>query len=186
MHILAGQYKGRALKRPRGIRLTSEKVKGAIFNILADAITDARFLDICAGSGSVGLEALSRGASSVTWVERDPACCRVLKENVECVCGASAGANILRQDASAALRQLGSRGASFDLIFTDPPYDDIPLIKKTLQGVEAHAILRASGWLVVEHERRVDLSQLVDNIEIARQYHYGDTVLSVCRHPSAS
>ena len=189
MHILAGAFKGRAVKRPRGVRMTSEKVKGAVFDILADAVRGAAFLDLCAGSGSVGLEALSRGAASVTWVERDPVCCRALRDNVALICGTSAETGttqVLGHDAPTAVRQLAGRGTAFDLIFFDPPYDDISLLKKTLQGVGAHAILRASGWLIVEHERRVDLLQLIGNIHIVRQYHYGGTVLSVCRHPSAS
>lgn len=181
MRILAGQYKGRSLLRPRGIRPTSDKVKAALFNILADAVPGARCLDVCAGSGSVGLEALSRGAAAVTWIERDPACYRALRQNVERVIGACPAPHltVMRQDAPAALRQLGERGAQFDLIFLDPPYDDISLVKRTLQVISRHAILTPSGWLVVEHASRVEVPQPVENIEVVSRYRYGDTTLSL-------
>ena len=186
MRILAGRHKGRLLKRPSDARLTSEKVKGAFFNIVADTIHGAAMLDLCAGSGSVGLEALSRGADHVTWVEQHPASAKVLLDNVRLVLGGIAmpQARLLRQDAPAAVRQLAAEQCRFDFIFFDPPYRDIPLLKKTLQAIGHHAILRESGWLVVEHERRTDLPQLVDSLEVIRQYRYGDTVLSFCRQRS--
>ena len=183
MRILAGQGKGRALARPGGIRPTSDKVKAALFNILADAVPGARFLDVCAGSGAVGLEALSRGAASVTWIERNALCCRRLRDNVERVfpSSATARARVLCRDAPAALRRLGERGAQFELIFVDPPYDDISLLKRTLQAIGRHAILPSSGWLVVEHANRTDVPQPVENIEVVSRHRYGDTALSLCR-----
>ena len=187
MRILGGQYKGHALKLPRGIRSTSDKVRAAVFNILADAIEGARFLDVCAGSGAIGLEALSRGAAAVTWIEREPACCTALTANIERL-GARLGAQlqVVRQEAPVALRQLGRRGAQFDLVFIDPPYRDISLLKKALQAIFDHAILPLTGWLIVEHDVRLDIVQLIENIEVVGRYRYGDTALSVCRHADAS
>jgi len=184
MRILAGQCRGRLVKRPRGIRPTSAKVTAALFNIAADAVQGARFLDVCAGSGTVGLEALSRGAAAVTWIERQPSCCRLLADSVARVAGdASARTAVVCDDAPTAIRRLGLRGDQFDLIFVDPPYRDISLLKKTLQAIERHAILPPAGWLIVEHHRRLNMSQLVEKIAVVQQYRYGDTTLSVCRMP---
>ena len=184
MRILAGWAKGRAIKRPPGIRPTTDKVRAALFNIVGESVVGARFLDVCAGSGAVGFEALSRGAASVTWIERDPACCRVLRENLARVCGAaatSARASVLGLDAPFALRRLAAQHASFDLIFVDAPYADISLLKRALQPLGAHAILAPSGWLIVEHASRVDLPQPIENIAVVSRYRYGDTALSLCR-----
>ena len=183
MRILAGQYKGRTLKLPRGLRSTSDKVRAAVFNIVADAIAGSRFLDVCAGSGAIGLEALSRGAASVTWIEQHKACCVILRENLRRMAGERPAqpCAILCHDALEGLRKLGRSGAQFDLIFLDPPYRDISLLKKALQAISHHAILPDTGWLIVEHERHCTVPQLVDTIEVVSQYPYGDTALSLCR-----
>jgi len=183
MRILTGRAKGQFVKRPRGSRLTSEKVKAALFNILGDHVRGARFLDVCAGSGSVGLEAWSLGAERVTWIERDPRCCAVIKENIANICRVPRphDLQVLCADAPAAMRRLGHAGQQVDVIFVDAPYRDISLLKKTLQALERHAILRPTGWLVVEHERRLTLAQLLENMRVLHQYRYGDTVLSCCR-----
>jgi 16S rRNA (guanine966-N2)-methyltransferase len=183
MRILAGDLQGVALKQPVGIRPTTGKVRAALFNILDDAVIGSRVADLCAGSGAVGLEALSRGAAHVTWVEADSACAQTLRRNIASARDRAERAlscHVLRADVISAIPRL-MRDGLFDLVFFDPPYRDIPLIKKALRRISASDILAPSGWLVVEHSQEQNISQLIENIEVTSSYRYGDTRLTFIR-----
>src|SRR6478735_3160550 len=125
MRIVAGILKGRRIEAPswEGLRPTSDKLRETLFNVLAPRIEGARVLDGFAGTGAVGIEALSRGAAHVTFVERDPRAVALIEANLA-ACGIGADYNIHRGDVLAALR---SPGAAFDLILLDPPYDLHPV-----------------------------------------------------------
>ena len=151
MRVIAGRYKGRRLKTPTWDRLrpTSDRLRETLFNILAGRIPGARVLDGFAGTGAVGIEALSRGAAHVTFVERDPRAVALIEANLS-GCGVEADYNVARGDLVTALRS--ERGV-FEVILLDPPYDLHP-ISPTLEAAAAH--LSADGLLVLERATRRD------------------------------
>lgn len=140
MRITGGEYGGRPLRAPRGqsVRPTQDRVREALFSMLAAEIPGSRFLDLYAGSGAVGLEALSRGAAEVVWVEADRAVCRLTQENITRLAGA--GRRVICADVSGWLRRAG-HDARFDIVYADPPYE---LARERGLGWLAEA-LRAGG-----------------------------------------
>ena len=152
MRIIAGKYKGRALYCPRGpdIRPTSDKARGALFNIIGPSIVGAAFLDMFAGTGAVGLEALSRGAAIVYAVERDTP--QVTRKNAEaCGAGSEEGYTLIQGDFFAEARRMRAAGARFDFLFADPPWDK-RLEEDILQA--AAPLLAEGGWVVLELNKR--------------------------------
>jgi 16S rRNA (guanine(966)-N(2))-methyltransferase RsmD len=151
VRIIAGRLKGRRLRAPTwdGLRPTSDKLRETLFNILAPRIEGARVLDGYAGTGAVGLEALSRGAASVTFVEKDRRALALIEENVT-ACGVKQGYTIERGDLVSALRRL-SADARFDLILLDPPYDADNL-REALEAAASR--LEPGGLLVLERATR--------------------------------
>ena len=172
MRVIAGRYKGRRLKAPtwEGLRPTSDKLRETLFNILAPRIEAARVLDGFAGTGAVGIEALSRGASHVTFVERDPRAVALIEANLA-LCGIGADYNVLRGDVLAALRNLG---AAFDVILLDPPYDLHP-VSPTLEA--AAACLSAGGLLVLERATRRE-PDIPPTLTRVRDVKSGDSTLT--------
>lgn len=140
VRISAGKWKGRALDVPQGARPTSARAREALFDILGPRVHGARVLDLHAGSGAVGLEAISRGAEHAVLVDRDAAAAR---GNVERL-GASGSVEVLASDAAAAERLLRSRGGLFDIVFSDPPYG------AGSGGVDLASLLAPEGVLVVQ------------------------------------
>jgi 16S rRNA (guanine966-N2)-methyltransferase len=149
VRVIAGRYKGRRLKTPtwEGLRPTSDKLRETLFNILAARIAGARVLDGFAGTGAIGIEALSRGAAHVTFVEQDARAVALIEANLTSA-GIGADYNIRRGDVLAVLR---NPGVAFDLILLDPPYDLHP-VSPTLAA--AAACLSADGLLVLERATR--------------------------------
>src|SRR5688572_3891780 len=150
MRVIAGTLKGRRLKTPTwdGLRPTSDKLRETVFNILAPRIDGARVLDGYAGTGAVGIEALSRGAAHVTFVEKDRRAVALIEANLAS-CGVKADYTIEGRDLMAALQQ--QAGAAFDVIWLDPPYD-ITDISGPLTA--ASAVLAAGGLIVLERATR--------------------------------
>lgn len=177
MRIIAGTLKGRTLETPHweGVRPTSDRLRETIFNVLAPHIDGARFLDAYAGTGAVGIEALSRGAAHVTFVEQDRRAQRLIETNLE-RCRIQNRYAIIRVGFAVAARQL--RGP-FDLLFLDPPYG-----ADTLQealGIAA-PLVGPAGLLVVEHARRDDSPESSGTIARVRKLESGDSALSFYRH----
>jgi 16S rRNA (guanine966-N2)-methyltransferase len=151
VRVIAGQLKGRRLKAPAwsGLRPTSDKLRETLFNILAPRIAGARVVDGFAGTGAIGIEALSRGAAHVMFIEKDRRAAMLIEENLS-TCGIEQGFALLRGDVGEVLRQL-SAGTAFDVIVLDPPYD-ITAVEQTLDAAAAR--LAAGGLLVLEHATR--------------------------------
>lgn len=154
MRIIAGAAKGRRLDAPTwdGLRPTSDRLRETLFNILAPRVADARVLDGYAGTGAVGIEALSRGAAHVTFVENDPRALKLIRGNLERAgmkCGTEA-CTIVRSGFVEMAE--AHRGAPFDLVLLDPPYDDAAL-EAAVRA--AGAILKDDGVVVLEHATRV-------------------------------
>ncbi|MGH9900607.1 MAG: 16S rRNA (guanine(966)-N(2))-methyltransferase RsmD [Pyrinomonadaceae bacterium] len=187
MRIIAGQYRGRVLKSPPSmqIRPTSDRLRETLFNVLAPRISDARFLDLCAGSGAVGIEALSRGASHATFVDRSRKMCGLVEANLD-LCGVPEElTEVVLSEAAEYLRRtsLGRGedwrgGAAWDIAFFDPPYavDYAPVL--TEFGHHTGALLREGGILVVEHHHKNGLKDEVGGIRRWRILKQGDSALS--------
>ena len=124
MRVIAGIYKGRRLKTLEGlsVRPTSDRLRETLFNILAPRIEGASFADVCAGSGAIGIEALSRGARHVTFIESSLKAARIISENLRS-CGIREGYRVINRDVLRALKNLASEKAEFDIIYFDPPYN---------------------------------------------------------------
>ena len=175
--------RGRRLAGPsgEGTRPTAGRVKSALFNILAPRITGARFLDLYAGTGLVGIEALSRGAGHVTFVESNIASCRIVKTNLE-RCGYAHASKVR---AMAVSRFLQQSHRPYDIAFVDPPYHDgedgnvLPLLGRG-------AIIAANGVVVIEHFHKVQLPVQVGRLVFIKSYRHGDTLLSLYQHRSQS
>jgi 16S rRNA (guanine(966)-N(2))-methyltransferase RsmD len=181
MRIISGKYKGRLIKMPKGIRPTQDKVRKALFDILGD-IEGLSFLELFAGSGAVGLEAASRGAKKVIFVEKDWECLRRIQEVLSVI--RLSGYPVIRSDAIEAIKKLAKKTEKFDIIFMDPPYYG-DLAKKTLQSLEACDILARSGLIIVQHFKKDDLPETLGVLSLFRQSRYGDTILSFYRKPCA-
>ena len=169
MRVVAGLYKGRTLHAPRGkaVRPTSDKVRGAIFNVLGD-IEGLHVLDLFAGTGALGIEALSRGAADATFVDTDPA---PAQRNLDAI-GIEAAVD--RRDA---LGFLANSDARFDLVFADPPYSSAPSLGAQLTEL-LPAVLSKNARIVTESDKRAPLD-LAFPLEFERDY--GDTRIRIHR-----
>lgn len=174
MRIISGKYRGRIIKLPKKIRPTQDKVRKALFDILSD-IKGLSFLELFAGSGAVGLEALSQGAKEVVFAEKDRRCVEKIKQNLS-VLGFS-GSRVLGLAASEAIKQLDQAGGKFDIVFLDPPYYQ-DVAKKTLQTLVSYDILADNALVVVQHFKKDSLPDKLGVLNLFRQSRYGDTVLS--------
>lgn len=181
MRILTGKYKGRTIKLPKGIRPTQNKVRKALFDILG-GLEGLSFLELYAGSGAVGLEALSQGAREAVFVERDIRCLEVIKDNIKCV--GLAGVRVCGMDALEAIGKLSRQGEKFEIIFLDPPYYRGTGAKKTLQTLSQYDILSPNGFIIVQHLKKDDLPAELGVLHLFRQAKYGDTVLSFYKRVS--
>lgn len=174
--IIAGALKGKTIKAPSGdsTRPTSSKVRESIFSIIGFHVDDSVWLDLFAGSGSVGFEAISRGAKEVTFIEKDAYAYKALVKNVDLI-GISEKAKTIRTDSTLFLKKCVS---SYDFIFIDPPYMS-DLYKKVFDSLNKNpAILNEDGFLIVEHASKLDLPNL-EFFEKQKSYKYGDSALTI-------
>ena len=180
MRVIAGQFKGRRLKTPKweGVRPTSDKLRETLFNILAPRIGGAHVLDGYAGTGALGLEALSRGAAHVTFVETDRRAAALIEENAQ-VCGLKGGYTIACSDF---LSWRGGVPGSFDLILLDPPYD-IRNVHHVLDS--AAGMLSSGGLLVLERATRQD-PDVPSSLQRVRDVRSGDSTLTMFTRADAA
>jgi 16S rRNA (guanine966-N2)-methyltransferase len=176
MRIIAGAFKGRNLKSPPSmkVRPTSDRLRETLFNVIAPRIEGARFLDLCAGSGAVGIEALSRGASHATFVDRSRRSCTLIEANLELCRVPEEQQEIYSSEASEFLRQTSS--APWDIIFFDPPYKEDYL--KTLTFLGSSKLLNDDGLLIVEHHHKNTLPETLGDLRRTRVLKQGDSSLS--------
>lgn len=178
MRVITGKSKGNKLIAPKGLhtRPTSDKVKESIFNILGDIKDDALVLDLFAGSGNVGIEFLSRGASKCYFIDNDANSIKSVKENLERTRLVSQ-AFVYKNTAEKAINSLGSRGILFDYIFLDPPYEReilIPIIEK----ISNNNLLKNKGIIIVEHESKLNLPENIKSFIKNDSRKYGGTTIS--------
>ena len=177
--ITGGQFKGIPLAVPKRIRSTEAKVRQALFNILGEVIHGARVIDGFAGSGALGLEALSRGAAFAAFIEEDTESVLCLRDNLERVAAGlpRSAWRILHLDVERGLRQLANAERPFDVILLDPPYHSDEG-KKALNTVVECAMLTPAGLVAIEHDERLALPASAGPLQALRRHRYGDTVLS--------
>lgn len=187
MRITGGDARGRRLRAPRSskVRPTADKVRGAIFNLLTArfGIEERRILDLFAGSGSLGLDALSRGARSVTFIDECREACRTVQENLE-RSGFRDRAEIRRMSLPRGIRRLAGRVEPFDGILLDPPYRR-GLAHAALAEVGSGKLLTVGGWVIVEHAREDELGDRYGTLRRCDSRRYGSTVVSVYENVEA-
>jgi 16S rRNA (guanine966-N2)-methyltransferase len=181
MRILAGALKGRRLVTPRGAttRPTADQVRIALMDTLAPRLADARVLDLFAGAGGVGLEALSRGAAHATFVERDARAVAALRQNVEAL-GVGPLVRVRRGDVLRELASLYAAGDRFDVVFLDPPYE-AGLVETTLQTLGGGGLLLAEGLVVAQHFTKRAPPPAVGGLAAFRTRRFGETTLTFYR-----
>jgi 16S rRNA (guanine966-N2)-methyltransferase len=181
MRIIAGELKGRRLVTPRGERTrpTADQVRIALMDTLVPVLDGARVLDLFAGAGGVGLEALSRGASHATFVERAAAAAAALEDNVAAL-GVAGRARVLREEVRRALGRLAREGARFEVVFLDPPYET-ELVETTLAQLGAGEVTAPGARVVVQHFTKRPPAPRVGVLTAYRARRFGETTLTFFR-----
>jgi len=180
MRIIAGIAKGRRLRSVRGVALrpTSDRMRESLFSILGRRVDGARFLDLYAGAGSVGLEALSRGAAEAVFVESHRPTARLIKENAA-VCGLQECARVLAMPVEAALARLVRRGEQFELVFVDPPYGTGGARAALEELARRPQLLADDGLVICQHSRREELPELIQTFARMRRVRFGETTIDI-------
>ena len=205
VRIIAGEFGSRRLRAPRGVavRPTADRVKESLFSVLGPRVAGARVLDLCAGTGNLGIEALSRGAATCLFVEKSPAACLVLRDNIAAL-GLGERAAVLRLDAARALELPTGPAGRFTLVFVDPPYatgaraphggrgappgGDTPRVprlrngasefRKILLALDGCATLARGAFVAAEHCRFDEPPDGLRVLRMLEQRRYGETALS--------
>jgi 16S rRNA (guanine966-N2)-methyltransferase len=181
VRIIAGQFRGRKIKSPPSLetRPTSDRLRETLFNILAPRIEGARFLDLCAGSGAVGLEAISRGAGHVTFVDNSRRMVNLIQANLDlCRVGDDEFLTVMMEATEFLRRRLKRVIEPWDLVFFDPPYAEDYQSVLQLFGDTSSERLAENAWLVVEHHQKNDLPEVVAGLHRFRVLKQGDSALS--------
>ena len=181
VRIIAGKYRGRNLKSPPSleVRPTSDRLRETLFNVIAPRLEGARFLDLCAGSGAIGIEALSRGASDVTFVDKSRKMCALVEANLDLCRVPENETEVVQAEAADYLaRSLKRKASPWDIVFFDPPYATDYLRIIGLFGQNTAELLAANGMLVVEHHHKNSLPEEVGSIIRSRILKQGDSALS--------
>jgi 16S rRNA (guanine(966)-N(2))-methyltransferase RsmD len=176
--VVAGRFKGIRIYTPKHKRIkpTSSVVKRAIFDYLGDYVIDKEILDLYAGTGGLGIEALSRGAKSAVFVENDPECVKVLRKNLSQLKGVKV--EVIPLDVFMGLRML--RGRKFDIVFLDPPYAQ-KLVKSTLMELAEYDIVKENSFVIAEHHKKEVIAEKIGYFKLERQRGYGETFVSIFR-----
>jgi 16S rRNA (guanine966-N2)-methyltransferase len=198
MRIISGIYKGRNILVPKGIRPTKDNVKESLFNILAPFIGGCRVLDLFSGSGAFGIEALSRQAKEIVFVDKAKPCTDIIESNIRMLSPDNevASIRIINKDAYASIRLLHGEKKRFDIIFIDPPYNKFARkaqnedafsrgqfyknrIRKCLKYINLYDILCHSGLVIIEHFKKDIVPEESGILLLFRRLCYGDTVISI-------
>ena len=185
LRISGGSLRGKKLSGPEGLefRPTTAQVKEFVFFLFRQEIENSRFLDLFSGTGSLGLEALSRGAREGFFVEKSSRTLHLLRKNLA-ACGVTDRAHVMAGDVFAVLDLLGKRGESFDLVFADPPFKE-SLRGRIVDGVGQNGILKSGGVLILEHESH-DPDVPHPELRLLRQKKFGHCIVSIYGHGSTA
>jgi 16S rRNA (guanine966-N2)-methyltransferase len=187
MRVIAGKYRSRRLKGPGALPLrpTSDRLRETLFNILGPAIQDSFFVDLFAGTGAVGIEAISRGARDAFFVESNPKAARLIRDNLKSL-DILRGAEVIEADAVRGLEKLTGRRLIADFIFLDPPYEKADEYSEVLEFLDASHLIAPRGIVIVEHFIKMELPERLDRLECARELEQGDALLSFYRLAAAA
>jgi 16S rRNA (guanine966-N2)-methyltransferase len=183
MRIIAGTYRSRILKSLKGqaLRPTSDWLRETLFNILGPAVSGSRFLDLYAGTGAVGIEALSRGAVETVFVENHAAAVKLIRENLASL-KIDSGARVVASDAAQALTRLAAGPLhTFDFVFLDPPYALEREYETTLKSLGSSRLISATSVVIAEHRKTCELAESFGALERYRILKQGDAALSFFR-----
>lgn len=183
MRVIAGKYRGRTLQGPKhkGLRPTADRVKEALFNIIGPRIIDADFLDLFAGTGGIGIEALSRGAASVVFSDMNPQSIKLLRQNLNFL-APQENVSLFQLRADKVIEVLAKEEKTFDLIFLDPPFD-AGLLEEIIERIKRFNLLREEGWLIAEHPNKIKLFETDTPLVKEDTRSYGDICLTFFSHP---
>lgn len=187
MRVIAGKYRSRRLKGPGTMRLrpTSDRLRETLFNVLGPSIADSYFVDLFAGTGAVGIEAISRGARDVFFVESSAKAARLIRDNVASL-EIRSGAEVIEADAVRGLERLATRRLIADFIFLDPPYEKADDYSTVLEFLDASHLIAPRGIVIVEHFSKMELPERLIRLECTREIEQGDTLLSFYRLAAAA
>jgi len=186
MRIIAGTFRSRQLKSLKGtaLRPTSDKLRETLFNVLGALSVDARFVDLFAGTGAVGIEALSRGAREAIFVEKHPPAVALIKKNLDSL-EIRKGVRVMALDALKALERLAQEPSAantrIDILFLDPPYAEAEAYKNVLAFLGDADLLAENAVVIAEHQRLLDLPETFGKLERVRVLRQGDAALSFYR-----
>lgn len=182
MRVIAGKYRSRRLAAPEGMqtRPTSDRLRETLFNVIAPSIGDSVWLDLFAGSGAVGIEALSRGARSVYFVEAGPRAARTIRQNLASL-GIEEGFEVIEREAATALRMLDSQAVLCDFCFLDPPYRKMGDYEQVLGFLSQSRMLKPEALVIAEHDKHFDPGEAFGSLRRGRILRQGDAVLSFYR-----
>lgn len=178
MRIVAGKNKGNILKSPKdlSVRPTSEKVREALFDILGTSVRETCFLDLFAGTGAVGIEALSRGTKKVIFIEKELKCVKIIKKNLDKTENIQ-NAVVYKIDFLPGLKLLAKKNYLLDYIFLDPPYNR-GLVNISLLEISKLPILREKGLVIAQHYKKEKIMENINNLKLFNQRRYGECYLS--------
>jgi len=181
MRVIGGKFRSRRLKSPGKLRLrpTSDPLRETLFNVLGPEIQDSLFIDLYAGTGAIGIEAISRGAREVIFVEAHPSTARLIRENLSSL--AVQGAEVIEGDTIGALERIAQRRLVADFIFLDPPYERTEEQLRVLEFLDASHLVAPYGMVIVEHSVKTEMPDRLDRLELVRLLEQGDAALSFYR-----
>jgi len=187
MRIIAGKYRSRRLVAPAGVqtRPTSDRLRETLFNVLGTAVEGSVWLDLFAGSGAVGIEALSRGARMVHFVESSSRAARAIRSNLAAL-GIEDGCEVIEREVSSALRLLDSIATTCDFCFLDPPYRKQDDYEQVLTFLSRSRLLKPESLIIAEHDKHFDPGEAFGSLKRYRRLRQGDAVLSFYQQLSTS
>ena len=191
MRVIAGTYRSRVLRSLKGpaLRPTSDRLRETLFNVLGSDVAGARFVDLFAGTGAVGIEALSRGAVEVVFIENHPPAAALIRSNLGSL-SVRSGFQVLASDVVRGLEKLASRkqraDQRFDCVFLDPPYSAAEQYARVLEFLGSTDLLASGAIVVAEHWRKFDLPEQVGALRRVRVLRQGDAALSFYRRDGAA
>ncbi len=179
MRIIAGRFRGRRLKGtpPEGVRPTSDRLRETLFNILGDSVIESVFLDAYAGTGAVGLEAISRGAGRVRFVDRSRQTVALIRSNAEAL-GISQDVRVLHMEVRSAIALSAAERGHFDIVFLDPPYGGTELYVADLERLGTEGVVAEHGVVIVEHSSNLELPTKAGSLARTRRTRQGDSALT--------
>ncbi len=179
MRVIAGKYRGRIIKMPVTFRTrpTQDRVREAVFNVMAKAVPGSRALDLYAGSGAFGIESISRGALTAAFMDNNAKCIKTIAQNLKALGIGREFTQVLKMEAVKGIEKLSAEGARFNMVFLDPPYHK-DMAKNCLINISACDILTKHSFVIAEHFVKDELPDRIGSLLLFKRNKYGDTVIS--------